>query len=274
MKPFGIRVVETPVRPAALRALLMVARDSPEGCTNPGSCRGQIVLVQHSTQKIVSADVGARRGGKGPQAALSLGGGQPSPRFSRPVARTARCRSGRSGDPGRSGRANDGPNEGRGPRRGRLLWCPGPGRPAGRSALALRPRCQSCRAQELHPPSFPCARACERLPSGQGRKGVQHDQVGGAGDRGMVHVQSGPDRRESMPASAVDRAATPDATPQAAGRRPPVLDSRVSLGSPMARVPARRSARDRARLASPGVDGLLALAVPTTPGSRAPAHRG
>src|SRR5262249_38827705 len=45
-------------------------------------------------------------------------------------------------------------------------------------------------------------------------EGGQHDPVGGAGDCGMVHVQSGPDRRESLPASATDRAATPDATPR------------------------------------------------------------
>jgi hypothetical protein len=46
------------------------------------------------------------------------------------------------------------------------------------------------------------------------------------------------------------------------------------VGSPMARVPSRRAARDRARLASPGVDSLLALAGPTTTGRRAAPHRG
>jgi hypothetical protein len=131
-----------------------------------------------------------------------------------------------------------------------------------------------CRAQELDPPSLSSVRACERLPAGQGQRGGFHDQVGGEGVRGMVHIQSGPDRRESVPASAVDRAATPDATPQAACRRPPVLDSRLSVGPSMARVPPHRSAGNRARLASQRVDSLLALAVSTTPGRRAPAHRG
>ena len=42
----------------------------------------------------------------------------------------------------------------------------------------------------------------------------------------------------------------------------------------MARVPARRSARDRARLASPGVDGLLAMAVPARNARRAAPYRG
>jgi hypothetical protein len=106
------------------------------------------------------------------------------------------------------------------------------------------------------------------------RRGVPHDQVDAEGDGGMAYVQSGPDRRESVPTSAVDRAATPDTTPQAACRRSAVLDSRLPVGSPMARVPSRRAARDRARLASPGVDSLLALAGPTTTGRRAAPHRG
>jgi hypothetical protein len=129
------------------------------------------------------------------------------------------------------------------------------------------------RKNSVHRP-FLLPRPVKGFPSGQGQKGGQRDQVGGEGDPGVLHIQSGPDRRESAPASAVDRAATPDTTPQAACRRPPVLDSRLSVGSPMARVSPRRSARDRARLASPGVDGLLALAVPTTKGRRAAPHRG
>jgi hypothetical protein len=72
----------------------------------------------------------------------------------------------------------------------------------------------------------------------------------------------------------LNRAATPDATPQTASRRPPVLDSRLPVGSPMARVPPRRSARHRARLASQGMDGLLAMAVPARNAKRAAAHRG
>ena len=98
--------------------------------------------------------------------------------------------------------------------------------------------------------------------------------MGGEGDRGLAHIQSGPDRRESVPASAVDRAATPDAPPQAAGRRPPGLDSRLSVGAPMAPVPPHRSTRDGARLASPGMDGLLAMALPARKARRAAPYRG
>jgi hypothetical protein len=72
-----------------------------------------------------------------------------------------------------------------------------------------------CRAQELDRPSFPSARPCERLPAGRGRKGGQHDQVGGESDRGVGKTQRGLNRRESVPASAVDRVATPGATPTA-----------------------------------------------------------
>jgi hypothetical protein len=55
------------------------------------------------------------------------------------------------------------------------------------------------------------------------REGGQHDQVGRESDRDVGKTQSGLNRRESVPASAADRAATPGATPQAPGRRPPVL---------------------------------------------------
>jgi hypothetical protein len=47
--------------------------------------------------------------------------------------------------------------------------------------------------------------------------------VGRESDRDVGKTQSGLNRRESVPASAADRAATPGATPQAPGRRPPVL---------------------------------------------------
>ena len=46
-------------------------------------------------------------------------------------------------------------------------------------------------------------------------RGGQRDQVGGESDRGVGETQSGLDRRESVPASAADRAATPGATPTA-----------------------------------------------------------
>jgi hypothetical protein len=72
-----------------------------------------------------------------------------------------------------------------------------------------------CRAQELDPPSFPSIRPVKDSRAGRGWEGGQHDQVGGESDRGVGKTQSGPDRRESVPASAVDRAATPGATPTA-----------------------------------------------------------
>ena len=90
----------------------------------------------------------------------------------------------------------------------------------------------------------------------------------------MVHIQSGPDRRESVPASATGCAATAAAAAAIARWGPPVLDSRLSVGAPMAPVPPRGSTRDRARLASQGMDGLLALAVPARNARRAAPYRG
>src|SRR5262249_60763758 len=69
------------------------------------------------------------------------------------------------------------------------------------------------------------------------------------------------------------RAPAAEAAPAVARWRPPVLDSRLSVGAPMAPVPPRGPTRHRARLASPGVDGLLALAVPTANGWWAAPHR-
>ena len=80
--------------------------------------------------------------------------------------------------------------------------------------------------------------------------------------------------RFTVPASATARAPAPNATSQAARRRPPVLDFRLSVGSPMARVPPRGSTRDRARLASQRMDGLLATAVLARNARRAAPYRG
>ena len=63
------------------------------------------------------------------------------------------------------------------------------------------------------------------------RRGIQHDPVGGEGNRGMVHDQSGPDRRESVPASATGGAPAAEAAAAVARCRPPVLDSGLSVGA-------------------------------------------
>src|SRR4029453_16473268 len=67
------------------------------------------------------------------------------------------------------------------------------------------------RKNSIHGPSLLGGPVKDSRQVENGGRG-QRDQVGGESDRGVCETQRGPHRRESVPASAVDRAATPDAT--------------------------------------------------------------